>query len=321
MIARPESPNAPLLCFLVCTFHREDLLQRCLRSLAQQEGIEAGDCEIVVSDNSDEGTAAELVARLASELPLTIRYVQAHPPNIAVARNTGVRATRARFVAMIDDDMAVATDWLAHARQALRDLPYDVFSGPVVPTYEQPELASPYSDAFFHRVMPTTHPLPLQIMGRGRTRGYIPATSNSIFRRERCLEDEQVFDEHYGKSGGEDVDLFCRLESRGRTFAWLPDIRTEELVPARRCELAYLEKRSFVGGQIFASTYIRNSSWPWWTGLKVLAIARVQLALLIVRSRLSVTLPVALRLRQAAVRGKLAWRHMLPIYAQEKVSA
>lgn len=321
MTASNAAVNTPLLCFLVCTYHREDLVERCLRSIAQMEGIGAGDCEIVVSDNSDAGTAAQVVGQLAAELPIPIRYVQAHPANIAVARNTGVRATQARFVAMIDDDMTVAGDWLVQARTALQELPYDVFSGPVVPSYEQPELATPFSDAFFHREMPVSGPIPLRIMGPDRTRGYIPATSNSIFRRDRCLCDAEVFNEHYGKSGGEDVDLFCRLESRGRTFAWLPGIRTTELVPARRCELSYLEKRSFVGGQIFASTYIRNSASPAWTSLKVAAIARLQLLLLLPRRLLSHGLPVALQLKQSAVRGKLAWRHMMPIYAQEKTSS
>ena len=292
MTASNAAVNTPLLCFLVCTYHREDLVERCLRSIAQMEGIGAGDCEIVVSDNSDAGTAAQVVGQLAAELPIPIRYVQAHPANIAVARNTGVRATQARFVAMIDDDMTVAGDWLVQARTALQELPYDVFSGPVVPSYEQPELATPFSDAFFHREMPVSGPIPLRIMGPDRTRGYIPATSNSIFRRDRC-----------------------------RTFAWRPGIRTTDLVPARRCELSYLEKRSFVGGQIFASTYIRNSASPAWTSLKVAAIARLQLLLLLPRRLLSHGLPVALQLKQSAVRGKLAWRHMMPIYAQEKTSS
>jgi succinoglycan biosynthesis protein ExoM len=322
MTASANPASAPFLCFLICTFHREDLLEHCIRSILSQTDLTTVNCEIVVVDNSDEGTAATTVSNIARDAKVSVRYVQAHPANIAVARNAGVRSTQAQFIAMIDDDMTVDTDWLVHAKQALNELPYDVYSGPVYPTYEDPTRATPQSDAFFHRHMPVASPIPLRIMGGQRTRGYIPATSNSIFRRERCFTSDPVFDEHYGKSGGEDVDLFCRLESKGRTFAWLPGIKTRELVPVRRCDFSYLEKRSFVGGQIFASTYIRNSAQPALTNLKVTAIAWAQLATLLPWRLLCQLLPTAkaqaIRLRFAAVRGKLAWRVMLPIYAQEK---
>lgn len=323
----PKAPHSsePLLSFLICTYHRDDLLELCIRSIQSQSDIDADECEIIVVDNSDEGTAATVVSRLAKTSAVPIKYVQAHPPNIAVARNAGVRAASGQFVGMIDDDMVVDSDWYSNAKAALKSLPYDVFSGPVYPVYEDPKQATAQSDAFFHRHMAVTSPTPLRIMGPQRTRGYIPATSNSVFKRARCFSDAPAFDNHYGKSGGEDVDLFCRLEAAGHTFAWLPNIKTREHVPARRCDIAYLEKRSFVGGQIFASTYIRNSKRPQWTQLKVTLIAALQFIALTPWPMVAHFLPTAkanaIRIKQSAVRGKLAWRVMLPIYSQEKSRA
>jgi succinoglycan biosynthesis protein ExoM len=322
MTSEVPHPSEPLLSFLICTYHREDLLELCIRSIQSQKDIDADECEIIVVDNSDEGTAAAVVSRLAKTSTVPIKYVQAHPANIAVARNAGVRAASAEFVGMIDDDMVVDADWYSHARAALKSLHYDVYSGPVYPMYEDPKQATSQSDAFFHRHMDVVSPTPLRIMGSQRTRGYIPATSNSIFKRARCFSDAPAFDTHYGKSGGEDVDLFCRLEAAGRIFAWLPDIKTHEHVPSRRCDIDYLEKRSFVGGQIFASTYIRNSKRPEWTQLKVTLIATLQVMALTPWRWMAHFLPSskanAIRLRQSAVRGKLAWRVMIPIYSQEK---
>jgi hypothetical protein len=77
-----------------------------------------------------------------------------------------------------------------------------------------------------------------------------------------------------------------------------------------------------VGGQIFASTYIRNSKRPEWTQLKVTLIAALQIVALAPWRWIAHFLPTAkanaIRLKQSAVRGKLAWRVMLPIYSQEK---
>lgn len=319
-----SSPAAlqPFLSFLVCTYHREDLIGPCIASIAAQYGIERGDCEIVVVDNSDEGTAAGIVSQIAGLYPVPVVYVQAHPANISVARNAGVRATSATYIAMIDDDMTVIPEWLEHARKALENHSFDVYSGPVVPLYERPELATAQTKAFFHRQMAVEGLTVLNIMGKRRTPGYIPATSNSIFKRDTCFPDSVLFDEQYGKSGGEDLDLFCRLENRGCTFAWLPDILTYERVPARRCEIDYLEKRSFVGGQVYASAHILNSPRPWMMRARITCIALVQLALLLPRKLLpaSANNPRAadLRLRFAAVLGKLAWRNLVPFYQLEK---
>ena len=318
MIASPSEHAESFLCFLVCTYHREDLLERCLRSIAEQTSVEIGDCEVVVSDNSDQGTAADTVERLRSVMPIRIRYVQAHPANIAVARNRGLEAAKAQFVAMIDDDMTVEKDWLVNARRVLADYGCDVFSGPVIPIYERPELRSVGSDSFFHREIETSQPIPLRIMGEARTRKYTPATSNSIFRKGTCFTDAQVFDERYGKSGGEDVDLFCRLEARGLKFLWAPALRTHELVPARRCEFSYLQKRSFVGGQIYASTYIRNSAYPTLANLKILFISWAQLVFIwpffLISQLVSNSYSDKLRLKIAAVLGKKSWQHMLALY-------
>ena len=325
MTASASSMSVPLISFLVCTYHREDLIGPCLRSIAAQEGADQGDCEIVVVDNSDDSTSAEAVRKVAAELTIPVKYIAAHPANISVARNAGVLATQARYIAMIDDDMTVQVDWLRHARAAMGALPYDVFSGPVIPVYERPELANAQTRAFFHRQMQVSEATPLQIMGKGRTPGYIPATSNSIFLRESCFSPDNLFDEHYGKSGGEDLDLFCRLENQGRRIAWLPDIVTQELVPARRCDASYLEKRSFVGGQVYASAHILNSPHPSFTRLKLTLIAWAQLTILtlrsLVRGRSSGGPAHAQRMREAAVRGKLAWRHLVPFYQIEKKSS
>lgn len=321
--ARMNDAPTPDLTFLVCTFHREELLVKLLHTVLAVRGLEAIRYEIVVVDNSDAGTAQPPVeAFCAATGSQAVRYVAAHPPNIAVARNAGVAAARGRFVAMIDDDMTLDPSWYEGVRHLLTDSWVDVVCGPVEPVFDNPSLATPAATQFFHRSVPLPPGAPLLVMGSQRTRGFVPATSNSVFRRETCLSDNPCFDARYGRTGGEDVDLLCRLQRRGRRMVWAPGARTFEAVPEHRCSADYLAKRSYAGGQTFAATYVRNSSWPAWVSLKVALIAALQLlaSTLLGWLRPPTTQEEhhAMLNRRAAIRGKLSWQQMFPLYEDER---
>jgi succinoglycan biosynthesis protein ExoM len=311
------------ITFLICTFHREDLLVEAMRSMLLLEGLGEIRHEILVVDNSDEESARSAVAEFVAATSAThVRYVVAHPPNIAVARNAGVDNAKGRFIAMIDDDMTVRPGWLQAMLPLLREGGFDILCGPVEAIFENPALATNESRKFFHREAPLAKGTEVRVMGPRRTRSFVPATSNSVFRKETCFADGTRFDLRYGKSGGEDVDLFCRLERKGRRIAWVSDAWTSELVPARRCSADYLERRSFSGGQIFAATLVRNSRFPLLVAAKVGIVAALQLLAsharaLLGRSRSAIDRQ-ALATRRAAIRGKLSWRQMIPIYASEK---
>lgn len=315
----------PEITFLICTFHREELLIKLLHTVLALHGLDAIDFEILIVDNSDAGSAQKPVTAFAEATQCAqLRYVQAHPPNIAIARNVGVKAAQGRFVAMIDDDMTLDPIWLQGVRPFLTDASVDVVCGPVKPVFENIALATSDAHRFFHRDAALSPGSELLVMGPKRTRGFVPATSNSIFRRASCLVDEPCFDMRYGRTGGEDVDLLCRLQRKGRRFVWAPGAQTYEIVPAHRCSPTYLKQRSYGGGQVFAATYVRNSQHPWWVATSVAVVAIAQLAALHLRSWVKPLQTEAERHtftnRRAAVLGKLFWRQMFPLYASEHQS-
>jgi len=212
------------LSFLICTFHREDQLVEAMHSVLQLEGLADIRYEILVVDNSDEESARSAVEGFAASTSCAhVRYVAAHPPNISVARNAGVEAAAGTFIAMIDDDMKVRPDWLKAMLPMMRDSAFDVLCGPVEAIYADPALATRESRFFFHRDAPLPKGTELRVMGPRRTRSFVPATSNGVFRRETCFGQGLRFDLRYGRTGGEDVDLFCRLERQGRRVGWVPD--------------------------------------------------------------------------------------------------
>jgi succinoglycan biosynthesis protein ExoM len=310
------------LTFLICTYHREALLLKCLQSIPKMEGMDSVRCEIVVIDNSDAGTASQVVADFGKSASLPVKYVNAHPANISVARNAGIENSNGKYIAMIDDDMTLAPGWLAGISPYLTSDKFDVISGPVFPVYENEKIATKSTRDFFLRDIKVKAPLELHITGARRTNGFIPSTSNAIFRRETCFSNGNQFDTRYGKSGGEDLDIFCILYEQHRKFGWLPDVLAYEYVPAARCTVDYLKKRSYAGGQIYASIRIQNSRHPLALSIRIKLVALIQNIMLTARMKVieyKNAVPVDdLVIRHEAVKGKLHWEKLIELYGGEK---
>lgn len=305
---------------IICTFNRGALLAKALASVAALRMPDEVSLTVTVVDNSDDGNAGAVVDRVRGCLPCLLIYLQAHPANISVARNAGVRASTAEIIAFLDDDQVLDSQWLAAVAEAVRTHPHDVFFGRNDPVFEDANRAGPAARQLFSRWMPEASGHELRAMGRGKTNGFALSTANSIFRRSRTLTDAEAFDPAFGNAGGEDFDLFCRLQRRGRRFGWLPHARASETVPASRCEESYLRRRFFAGGQSYAAAIARNADRPaltrWW--LRVSAL--VQGGVLALRWPIAWMNGEAARsewsFRAAGMRGKLSLRDLYPLYRE-----
>lgn len=90
-------------------FNDLDRLARCLRALEVQDRMGV---EVVVADN---GSDADL-SRLRSEMPW-VTWVNQPEPGAGMARNAGVMATSAPWLAFLDCDCVPAADWLDQVRR------------------------------------------------------------------------------------------------------------------------------------------------------------------------------------------------------------
>lgn len=322
---KASSQAVTSIAIVICTFNRQDLLRRALDSIAALRDPGAIHLSVVVVDNSDDSNGFAAAESMRAVLPWELRVVAAHPPNISVARNAGVAAAGdAEIIAFVDDDQQLAPDWLVAVNRAIRELPHDAFLGAVDADFERPDLAGKTARTLFSRQLaaPTGHEL--IAMGPQKTRIIALATNNAIFRRRTTLTDAICFDPGFGNGGGEDYDLFCRLQRRGRRFAWLADARAAEHVPASRCDPDYLARRLFAGGQAYAMAVSKNSALPHLERWRLRLVALLQLALLAPAWFRHLFAPQGerdeLRFRIAAIRGKLSFRRLVPIYRKEQRS-
>lgn len=309
---------APRLAIVICAYHREALLAQALASIAGQARPANLDVSVVVVDNSDDHSAAGVVARSASASPWPTRCLTAHPANISVARNVGVAAAQAEWIAFVDDDQQLQPGWLEAVAKAIADFPHDVFFGAVEGVFERPEAAGAAARQLFSRALDAEAGRELFAMGPDKTPGVALATNNSVFRRAAMTFDRQVFDPAFGRGGGEDYDLLCRMQRRGARFAWLPGARAREFVPAARCAPAYLRRRFYAGGQAYAAAAAGASARPELARWLLRAKATAQAAILVAQTPF-----LALRggdaliehsYRLAGALGKMSFGAIAPIY-------
>jgi succinoglycan biosynthesis protein ExoM len=308
------------LSIVICTFHRNDLLGQLLASVAAQNVPAGLGVEVIVVDNSDENGARGVVETAAATATsaIPIKYAEAHPPNISVARNVGVAASASAFVAFVDDDQRLAPGWLAGVARAIRDPSADAWLGRVIGEFERPEQTTAATRMVFSRELDRPSGTALFAFGPRKIDGIGLATNNAIFRRAATLTEPEPFDPALGRSGGEDYDLFCRLQRQGRRFVWLPEAAVSEFVPAERCQRAYLARRFYAGGQHFARAIARGSANPALTRWIIRAKALVQAGLLGARAPLFLFQQEPQRadylFRLAGVMGKLSFGRLYPLY-------
>ena len=236
---------------LIPTFRRPKGLERALQSVIEQVGREDLLQDVVVVDNSPEGGARRFVERLRRTSPVPLLYVHEPRPGVANARNAGLEAVKAPYVAFLDDDEEAPTHWLATLFHTHRTCKADVTFGPVrgvVP--EDTGWAAPYLERFFSRLGPESSGFCATNYGCG----------NSMMTRATALHGAP-FDEALNEVGGEDDRLFERLRAQGCVFAWSAEAWVWEHAPAERATLAYALRRAFSYGQTPASTCAHNRDW------------------------------------------------------------
>lgn len=305
------------LAVVVCTYHREALLARLLESLQAQTPAPGLGCAIVVVDNSDEGSARARVA--ASHGPYAARWVAAHPANISVARNAGVAAAAgADWIAFVDDDQIVEPGWLTALGEAIGAGTHDALFGAVEPDFEAGARPTPRARALYSRRPDLPAGADLFALGPRKTQGVALATNNCALRRAALPPGCDPFDPAFGAGGGEDYDLFCRMQARGARLGWAPAMRAREDVPARRCEPAYLRRRFFAGGQAFAAAAAGASAHPrrmrWALRARALAQAAALIALYPLRAAQGEAARLDHSFALAGALGKMALGGIDPIY-------
>jgi glycosyltransferase involved in cell wall biosynthesis len=240
---------------VIATFNRASLLDETLHSIRalRVSSTRAWDV-IVVDNNSTDGTRA-VVERHARDFPVPLRYLFELAQGRSSALNAGIAAASGSIVAMTDDDVRVDPGWLEAACDALLepDDPATAYAGgPVSPLWEAdppPWLDLSRGDLWGTIAIQDHGDRPFVYEEKRR----VPLGANMAVRRS-VFADIGMFRGDLGRSSGtlvlgqEVPELLARARAAGCKGRYVPAMRVEHHIPARRLTREYFRRWWFGKG-------------------------------------------------------------------------
>ena len=235
---------------VITTFNRAVLLEQTLRRMRDQ-AFAASD-ELIVVDNASTDRTPEVIETAARDFPVPVRYLREREPGKTPALNTGIAAARGNVLALTDDDVLVAEDWIASIRGLFSDSSIDLAGGRVDPLWESPppRWLQVEGDGQYTEM---ASPLALQHYGAAQSLGARTAVGANLIVRRRSYDALGGFAGHLGRRRGtllcgEDHDFCARAVAAGMRCEYRPEIRVRHWVPASRGKLRYHARWFFWSG-------------------------------------------------------------------------
>jgi succinoglycan biosynthesis protein ExoM len=228
------------LAICVATHRRPHTLARLLDALAVVEAPPGCALELRVVDNDPARSAAAAVDAFAHRVDaVRVRYAVEPRPGVAAVRNAALDLGPADLVAFIDDDEWPTQTWLVDLVAALDAHDADAAVGPVVaalddagPVWRRPRFrGAPCAEA-------------------GRVPWVAGRTGNALVCGAWFFARGFRFDEDFAFTGGEDADLFSRLDEAGAVIV-ASRATVYEHVDVDRLSLLWLLERQRQQGMNF----------------------------------------------------------------------
>ncbi len=238
------SADGPItVSVIVPTHNRAPLLRETLDALLAQKTPAGLGWEILVVDNrSTDGTRA-LVRAAAVWASVRIRYVFAPRLGKSWALNTGIGAARGAVIALMDDDVSPASDWVATAAAVLDRWGADGAGGRILPRREaEPPAWLRESQRLRDHLAIMEHDAPTMLPVAGNRYPQVWG-ANMVFRRA-ALQALGGFDTMLGPVGRrryceEDCELVRRMLKAGRRIVYDPALTVFHRIPRARLRRAY----------------------------------------------------------------------------------
>lgn len=235
---------------ILTTYNRAPLLATTLQQLARGD-FEPGD-EVIVVDNASTDETPDVIAAAAQRFRVPLVALRETRPGKTPALNRGIEASRGDVLALTDDDVLVADDWVATIRQLFADPALDLAGGRVDPLWERPaprwlELGAG------ERYGNMASPLALLHYGEAQPLGARTAVGANLVVRRRVHDAIGGFAPHLGRRRGtlmcgEDHDFCQRAVAGGYRCEYRPELRVRHHVPVARASLRYYVRWFFWSG-------------------------------------------------------------------------
>lgn len=234
------------LSLVIATFNRSASLLTLLESVVAQTAPRSEWECVVVNNNSTDDTAARFADFAARHPEYNIRMVEETNQGLSYARNRGIRESEGEYVAIVDDDERIAPDFIAAYIRLFDSKPEaQAAGGPIVAEYPtgRPRWMSRYTER------PIANTMHFGDEVCEFPRGRVPGGGNMAIRRS-AVRRYGVFDTslgYVGESlvGGEESDLFERLQIAEAKYYYVPEAVMYHIIPAEKLTTDYLRRLSY----------------------------------------------------------------------------
>ena len=235
---------------LICTYNRARLLRETLAALQAQEPPPECSVEIIVVDNNSTDNTGAVVAESAGEGPFRVVSLTEASQGKSFALNTGLAQATGDVLALTDDDVLPAQDWLRRIVDLFRARDVSFVFGKVLPRWggtPPPELLTPQAQAIWGPLAIVDYgdaPTDYLPDGEGQR---LPIGANLAFARA-ALVAIGGWRTDLGKVdntllSGEDHEIFMRLRRAGLYRGYYqPEACVRHFVPAGRLTRAYFRR-------------------------------------------------------------------------------
>jgi glucosyl-dolichyl phosphate glucuronosyltransferase len=246
-MSRPSVMPAPRVTVIMPTYRRPDSLGRTLEGLAKQDpGV---GWELVVIDNDDAPGAEPVFRTHEAAFGGRARLVRETRRGSAYARNRGIQEARGDVVAMIDDDVVPAPDWLGKIVENVLSGRCSGTGGLVLldPSVDRPK--------WFDEVA----------IGGYLARWDLGADERELSEKEFFLTANCAFDAAKLRASGgfepslgprgrtplvnDDALLVRKVRDGGGTVRWVPGAVVFHELPATRLNRRYMLRRAYAQGR------------------------------------------------------------------------
>lgn len=213
--------TAPMLSIVIPSYNGCHLLEPCLASIRRYRPREIP-IEVIVVDDASTDETQEWLERSYPEVGIVRRNRNG---GFVLAANDGIRASRGRFVQLLNNDAEVTEGWAEAGLDPFRDSEVGSVA-PLVLWRSDPSRVDSAGDRYSLFGWPSKR-------GHGEPVGHwlarpvgpvFGASGSSAFYRRSALDRAGLFDPSFG-SYYEDVDLAFRLRWAGFTCVFTPECR------------------------------------------------------------------------------------------------
>lgn len=241
-----EKSKITHIIIAICTYKRENELERCLLSLCDINHPENIKTDILVIDNDSNKSAEKIAEKFQTRL--NIYYTVENKQGLSNARNKALNEALnlgASHLAFIDDDEIADKNWLiCHIDFYNKFKEIYISSGPTYKKFEQN-----YPDYIVNNTVFKVN--------SSKNLGAVKktcASGNVFFPLNIIKENNIYFDERFNLSGSEDTDFFGRLYKAGYKIGWNYNAINYEIVSPQRANVKWILKRAFHNGYSVSMT-------------------------------------------------------------------